>query len=553
MATFISLCHGKEFNQSVDLLDASPLSSPIAFALTSDSERFGSSCASHRDCNSILNERCVDSTCQCGHFFSRLTSDDVCELKKLIRVTFKFDSIVFSPEYNLPNSPGSVHLRDKLETALTAVINANSVLNQSVIEIRVINFSRSNFGHGSFETTSTDRLSNLLEATCFMHIAGNIASRSTRLQTTFVSQIVIAINQLNASLYSSKPEYDMRIISLETQINPCEDDVNMNYCSTSASCIYNGRDDSYSCSCGTKYTDTSPNVESFPGEVCSLRCPDDYCSNDGYCHVDHDNSLLYCTCNHWNVGARCQYSGLVVFSVLGVIVLLLLLVVACASSAFCGRRSGATVLQTIDPMNRYNNLSSPHPMVSCDGLCHSHSHSHLLHKPSLLSTSTCPDDGGHSVRPFRITIDNLNYNETNGGPVNEFSPSNHSIGERQRHSSSNIHFSTAHNLALSNPLIAATSSLNSPTNVTNSIPTPSPRQSLLENNRHETSSINAAIQTDLCELTPMNDQSIILLPPTEVSLDKSRNPSTRRRKEKDFSIDTTTTDERAHTGQMSWC
>lgn len=555
---------GCDLRNDSSLIEPSPL--PLPFVSSSD----GGPCTVHTDCHIGLNERCFDSICTCGPSFSRSKSSDICELKKIMKVVLKFDSVNFSPEYNLPNSPGAIKLREKLESALGELVKTNSILNASVIEIKVINFSKSSFARGSLEPSSLSsniNMPNILEAECIISIGGHVTSKSERLQTVFVSEIVVAINQLNSSKYTDNPEYDMRVISLETNINPCNGEFGSNYCSSSANCIYNEKELSYTCSCGNKYTDTSPNSQMYPGEVCSLRCPDDYCSNDGYCHVDFENSLLYCTCNHWNVGSRCQYSGLVVFSVLGVIVFLLLLVVACAASAFCGRRSSVVGESgnILDHGLRYNNLSSPispHAVISCDGMCHSHSHSHLLHKPSLLSSSTCPEDG-HSVRPFRITIDNLNYGENSSTPGHEFglqTQQNHLLENTNQGSSSNIQFGNSHNLTLSNPLIhsaspASPTSGSAPVSLANAIPTPSPRQSLMENSisRSDHSSTNAAIQTDSCELSQMNDQSVILLSP-EVSLDKPpRGLPSRRRKEKQFSIDSTSEDRPPPPGQMSWC
>lgn len=353
-------------------------------------------CMSHADCHIDLNERCVHvaflpyMVCGCGQSFVRNTSNNVCELKRGIRLVFRFNSLPFAPEYYRTNTPGFIRMKELIETTLFIVINASTQLSQCVKDTRVISFRRPH----------DDPTDSSLEAETLMFITNSlyqsIKSREKSLALVFVKELAVSIHAINASRYDTSPEFDAIITEIEADINSCAMS-DLNYCSTDASCMFFERENRFSCMCRDRFTDTSPHPR-YQGEICSLECPEDYCSNDGHCHVDKLTASLYCTCNHWNVGARCQYSGIVVFSILGIVVILLLFVVGCTASVFCGGSRSSSPVGSSELSQR----------------------SLLQPKPSLLSSS-CED---HSVRPFRITIDNMNYGDGVGGgaPIIQFSP-----------------------------------------------------------------------------------------------------------------------------------
>ena len=298
-------------------------------------------------------------------------------------------------EYLKKTTPGFIRMKELTESTLRNIVNTSSQLTECVKDIRVVSFQR------PLDETPSDGPS--LEAEVLIYITNSlyqsIKSRENSLALVFVKEISVAVHELNTSRFSSNPEFDAAVTQIEGDVDPCQVD-DLNYCSADSSCFMTtSTDNRYACLCKDRFTDLSPHPR-FPGEICSLECPDDYCSNDGYCHVDRTSNELYCTCNHWNVGSRCQYSGIVVFSVLGVIVLLLLFVVGCTAAVLSGqRRAGGT---------SDSSENSRH---------------HLIHQKSSL-VSSCPEEHP-SIRPFRITIDNLNYASdtiSHGTPVIQFTP-----------------------------------------------------------------------------------------------------------------------------------
>lgn len=452
-------------------------------------------CSSNADCHIDLNERCITSflpymTCGCGQAFTRNKQSNVCELKRGVRMVFRFDSLAFLPEYSKKTTPGFIRMKELTESTLGSLVNSSSQLTDCVKDIQVVSFQKGN-----------DELTNeaSLEAEALIYITNSlyqaVKSRKKSLALVIVKEISVLVHQLNSSRFATNPEFDVVATQIDADVDPCFVD-DLNYCSPNSLCFFALNDNRYSCSCKDRFTDLSPHPR-FPGEICSLECPDDYCSNDGYCHVDKAYSRLYCTCNHWNIGSRCQYSGIIVFSVLGVIVLLLLLVVGCTTAAFCGRRE--TIADSSDISRR--RLMQP--------------------KASLLSS--CPED--HSSRPFRITIDNLNYasdTTSHMTPVIQFSP-NSLVQQSSREScdfSAQHQGHHAHHIlpqVIHHPPSERDTEMNTPvqhnshTSVPQIIqthhPTPSPRPSL---------SSTIGVQTD-------NVREVVLTPASfhEVSLDKS--------------------------------
>jgi hypothetical protein len=67
---------------------------------------------------------------------------------------------------------------------------------------------------------------------------------------------------------------------------------------------------------------------------------------------------LYCTCSGWHIGARCQYSGLLVLCVLLVVVALLTFLLACAFSLLCVSSGSSAHLGAIDSIEKLQDISS---------------------------------------------------------------------------------------------------------------------------------------------------------------------------------------------------
>ena len=491
-------------------------------------------CSSNSDCHIDLNERCVQVSylpymiCGCGQAFVRNNVNGVCELKKGVRIVLRFNSLAFVSEYLKTTTPGFIRMRELTESTLLSIVNSSSQLTDCVKDIRIVSFQK-----------PPDEPSNeaSLEAEALIYITNSlyqsIKSRENSLALVFVKEISVSIHELNNSRFSTNPEFDVVVTQIEADVDPCQVD-DLNYCSPNSLCFFALNENRYSCSCKDRFTDLSPHPR-FLGEVCSLECPDNYCSNDGHCHVDKVSSALYCTCNHWNVGSRCQYSGIIVFSVLGVIFLLLLFVVGCTASAFCGQRRDSNVTDSSD-ISRHR-LMQP--------------------KPSLLSS--CPED--HSARPFRITIDNLNYaSDTSMTPVIQFSPSSlvqQSSREScdftaQHHSHHSPHHSQhvvkqvihhpppdteAH---CPHPITVPTSQI---THMLPCHPTPSPRPSL---------SSTVAVQTENYNRTMCSEVTLCPSTVQEVSLDKPARGPRILGNEKVYAEGNAVKNE-PDSVQMSWC
>lgn len=311
-------------------------------------------CTTSTDCHLDLNERCVSqgtfSVCDCREPFLRDAATNSCEIKRAVRIGVKFCALSFTPELSKKNTPLYIRMKELAEKTIMSIVAYSPVLALGVSEARV-----SDFSDGS------------LQATCYLFVRESLYRRGSMeaLSLLLVKEISVAVHELNATKDAS-PAYDMVVTELDTAINPCALS-ELNYCSDEAVCVPSKY--GFACKCDERFTDTSPHP-AFPGETCSIECPESYCQNGGHCHVGKRDAVLYCTCNNWNVGARCQYSGIVVFSVLGVVVVLLLFVVGCTASAFCGHRASM----------QENAIQYSKPVT--------------------------PNYNEEHIRPFRITIDN---------------------------------------------------------------------------------------------------------------------------------------------------
>ena len=264
----------------------------------------------------------------------------------------RFNSLEYSKDLSRKNSPSFLRTKEVIEMTLLEVFRSSSVLKNLIKDIKVMEFS-----------------SGSLTASFLLLMADTSSAAKTKesLALLLVKEISVSIHELNTSRSSSA--YNMVVTEIETDVNACQFD-DLNYCSPDALCIKTR--EGFACVCSDRHVDHSPHP-SYLGEVCKVECPENYCENNGHCHIDKE-SRLYCTCNNWNVGLRCQYSGVVVFSVLGLVMILLLFVVGCTSAAFCGRNRAPLTQPLMAP-------ASPYP------------------KP----ISSSYDD---HIRPFRITIDN---------------------------------------------------------------------------------------------------------------------------------------------------
>lgn len=67
---------------------------------------------------------------------------------------------------------------------------------------------------------------------------------------------------------------------------------------------------------------------------------------------------LYCTCSGWHIGARCQYSGLLVLCVLLVVVALLTFLLACAFSLLCVSSGSGGNLARLGSLDKLQDIES---------------------------------------------------------------------------------------------------------------------------------------------------------------------------------------------------
>lgn len=466
--------------------------------LDGDDSRF---CSSPLECHLDMNERCVRSPsggsfCGCREPFYRNSKSGICELKQPVQLVLRFNSIPFMEEFGKKNTPEFIKARELMEIILFEVIKSSTVLSELIKDIKILKFSG-----GSLQVTCLLLLVNPGLKSEEEH-SSRARLRKDSLALLLVKEISVAAHDLNSttrvpigssynnpetskagngsqdnsSSSSSSDNYspgitksfDFSITEIETNVNPCSFD-DLNYCDERAKCVHFGAESfggGFSCTCAESLTDHSPHP-SYRGEICTIQCPENYCENNGHCHVDPVDSKLYCTCNNWNVGMRCQYSGIVVFSVLGVVMLLLLFVVGCTSAAFCGQRR---IIATNTPVPIQPSSSS-------------HSSRYTVgNKPIVTS---CYEE---HIRPFRITIDNPYEGLTNN--ITTASPSMTHVECPLHH-----HHSQPHQYEPNDRLPPRTSfeendrnmpSLSFPHNLSNhTTPSPSPRPS-----------ISAAVETE---------------------------------------------------------
>ncbi|RWS13647.1 serine-rich adhesin for platelets-like protein [Dinothrombium tinctorium] len=289
-------------------------------------------CLRSSDCQLDLNERCVPNgshrICSCAQPFRKNSETNVCEIISGVKIVARFGSTAYKADLNRVNSPTFIKMKNWAENALWSLIRQSSILSEGISEIKVIGFSKGSLLVHALILIHSSLIRNrkrikkldLVLATEFSLVIDNFSKQLDNFGT-----------QVNAS--------DITIIDINTDVNPCELN-ELNYCSKNAICVQSNEHSlnlGFQCKCKKGYADSSPHP-SYLGESCSVECPQSYCSNDGHCHVDDENGL-YCTCQDWNIGPRCQYSGVIVLSALAVIVALLMLIVGCSVYAFCGWRS----------------------------------------------------------------------------------------------------------------------------------------------------------------------------------------------------------------------
>ncbi|RWS28117.1 serine-rich adhesin for platelets-like protein [Leptotrombidium deliense] len=290
------------------------------------------SCMSIADCHLDLNERCISngsrSVCSCRHPFLKDRQTNSCEILEGVKIVVRFGSTSFSQDLKRKNSPQFIEMKDLTENILLLLFKRSQSLSDAVTGIRV-----DDFDEGS------------LLVNAFVFIQTSVIKRRNnmkKLDLLFATEFTSVISKLNNSFGNFGPlinASDVSIVEVDIGVNPC-DFSELNYCSGNAECIPNRGhfNAAFLCKCRDGFTDTSPHPLHL-GESCTVECPVSYCSNGGHCHISQEDNSLFCTCQQWNLGNRCQYSGIVVLIVFGVVVLLLMLIVGCTVSAFCARRA----------------------------------------------------------------------------------------------------------------------------------------------------------------------------------------------------------------------
>ncbi|XP_015789455.1 uncharacterized protein LOC107366380 isoform X2 [Tetranychus urticae] len=324
-------------------------------------------CSSPYNCHLHLNERCVSSAnfnvCQCVEPFHRTNHSEPCRIKKGALITVSFGNLIWSDDLANIYSPRFIETKDQTERSLRVIMDRSPLLASGIVSIGVLSFSPGSVSAKAMVHVRNDLFTNNFKV--------NLAREMT--------QAVADLSESASSMPSELLFRNVTIKAIQDDIDPCGI-ADLNYCSPNSVCLPippQGAiaanllsEPGFRCQCKPGFTDLSPNPY-YPGEVCRVECPLSYCENGGHCLVNALDSTLYCTCQDWNVGPRCQYSGILVFSVLGVVVILLMLIVACTTSAFCGKRvtretvfsrrvSPVTYDDTIRPFRiAVNNYDSP--------------------------------------------------------------------------------------------------------------------------------------------------------------------------------------------------
>lgn len=280
-------------------------------------------CVLSFDCDLLLNERCIQhekfGLCGCQVGFYRHPQTKECLPKVIMRLVLKltWPSNLNTGNYSSATLQNMHSFRQPIETIIKAFIPKSLWLQSIVGKVNLIGLRENN---------------QIAVIDLYLHLDSTRTSSSTlireaKYQTyTDLMKFIAIYNEINKRLVNFTTVYptSLELIDVTGDINLCEI-TDMNYCSKQAICTH----DTYfiNCGCLEGFSDVSPLHVKYPGEICRIQCTDNYCHNGGYCHIVNDVQL-YCSCQRWNVGNRCQFSSLVVISTFLVAVIIVLLIIA---------------------------------------------------------------------------------------------------------------------------------------------------------------------------------------------------------------------------------
>ncbi|KAF8770640.1 hypothetical protein HNY73_018144 [Argiope bruennichi] len=268
-------------------------------------------CNNAGECNIALNEGCITkegrSVCDCRRSFVRHPETDICEAPFMMRTSLKLPGEDFHEDLRDKYSDMYKNkTRDAIDT-MWLVVYHDPTLEYNVADIDVAGFEKGSLVIHWEITFAVKKNESILEV---------VQELDEKLEETFKHKNVLNSAPLNVE--------NAKLLSF-SDINSCEKK-ELNYCSPNADCIRDGFR-GFRCRCKEGYLDNSKNPM-YPGEICIVTCPLDYCGENGYCEA-RSNGEKQCLCNGWYFGEKCDISGILVVSCFaGANVILIIIVLA---------------------------------------------------------------------------------------------------------------------------------------------------------------------------------------------------------------------------------
>lgn len=284
-----------------------------------ENQRF---CLSSSDCYLELNERCIlkekYSICDCAKSFFRDEFTRRCQINKLIRTVFKVTFSHDNKSISLnKNSHEFLQFRTKLDNNLWFYINYSNYLNLIIQKTEFVEFNPSN------QSITLD----------FYLKNRHIISHNSFIENNFIQEISSKLSQTLKTLIDDQVINFFNVEEIFDDLDPCTIH-SLNYCNENSYCTrIENSEIGFRCSCKNSFTDLSPHPQ-FIGEICQIQCTSDYCYNDGFCIINNAKSLE-CKCFNWDFGNRCQFSGILVVSIAGLLLVMLIIILTFSLSIIC--------------------------------------------------------------------------------------------------------------------------------------------------------------------------------------------------------------------------
>ena len=287
-------------------------------------------CLNDFNCQLNLNQRCVNNNCKCIQPFFKQDESRECKLLKGSLIAFKYYELKYLNQLENVNSPQYIKFKYDIETSLRYIINTSHSLSSNIIHLQLINIS--NFPHTS--TFLVEVLIMIKEKLFSNNFKVDFTREMTKAILKLPANILLSNENSDYNPDLDSSYFNLSIVSIDFNINPCTIQ-DLNYCGENSICTQKANHmTGFECKCKPGYTDNSPNP-SYSGEVCIMQCPVSYCQNNGHCLIDPNDLSLYCTCTNWNLGNRCQYTPLIVFTLFASIIILIMLLIGSLFYILC--------------------------------------------------------------------------------------------------------------------------------------------------------------------------------------------------------------------------